>query len=64
MEIGRLCGHLPNVRLVHADEHVLRLDVSVNDLTLGVQVVEALENLIKTNNTAPTSFLVYYLPAS
>ena len=47
MEVGGVRRDLPDVCLVDADEDVLRLDVSVNDLTLGVQVVQALEDLNK-----------------
>ena len=45
VEVGRLGGDLPDVGLVDADEDVLWLDVGVDDLALGVQVVEALEHL-------------------
>ncbi len=45
MEIGSIRSDLPGVTLVHANEDVLWLDVSVNDLTFGVQIVKALENL-------------------
>ena len=45
MKVRGLGGDLPDVRLVDADEYVLGLYVGVDDLTLGVQVVEALEHL-------------------
>ena len=38
---------LADVAALDADEDVLRLDVGVDDLALGVQVVEALENLVQ-----------------
>ena len=62
MAVGRLCSNppgitsrqckvylsliLPHILLVHADEHILGLDVGVDDLALGVEVVEALEDLL------------------
>ena len=36
---------LPDVGLVHTDEDILGLDVGVDDLTLGMQVVQALKDL-------------------
>ena len=43
-----LCGfscELSYIRLINAHEDILRLNVCVDDLTLCVQVVQALENL-------------------
>ncbi len=45
MKVGGVSGNLPNVTPIYADEHVLWLNVCVYDLTLGMQVVESLENL-------------------
>ena len=45
MKVGSVRSDLPHVRLVHADEDVLGLDVRVDDLALGVKVVEGLQNL-------------------
>ena len=47
MKVGGVCGDLPNIGLVYADKDVLGFDVSVNDLTLGVQVVKSFQNLKK-----------------
>ena len=46
MIVCGLCGYPPYVRLIHADEDVLRLDVSVDDLALAVHVVQALQHLL------------------
>lgn len=42
MEVGGVGGDLPDVTLVYADQHVFRFYVSVDDLTLAVQIVETL----------------------
>ena len=45
LPLDGISGKLSDVILVDADEHVLRLDVRVYNLALGVQVVKALQNL-------------------
>ena len=45
MEIRRVGGNLPDMSLVHADEHVLRLDVRVDDLTFRVKIVQSFQYL-------------------
>lgn len=43
-----LCGfsrQLPDVRLIHTHQNVLRFDVGVDDVTLGVQIVQTLKYL-------------------
>jgi len=39
-------GYFPDVRLADADEDVLGLDIGVNDLALGVKIVEPLQDLL------------------
>ena len=36
----------PDILLVYADKHILRLDVGVDDLALGVQVVQPFKHLL------------------
>ena len=45
LTVRRVRRDLPDVAALNADEHVLGLDVGVDDLALGVQVVQALKNL-------------------
>lgn len=45
MEIGGIGGDFADVGLIHADQNVLRLDISVNNLTFTVQILQTLENL-------------------
>jgi hypothetical protein len=45
VKVGGVGRNLPDVRLAHADQNVLGLDVRVDDLALGVQVVKALQDL-------------------
>lgn len=35
----------PDIRLIHTHQDIFRLDVGVDDLTLGVQVVQTLQYL-------------------
>ena len=44
-----VCGDLPDVSALDTDQHVLRLDVRVDDLALRVQVVQALKYLKATH---------------
>ena len=46
VKVCRVCSNLPDVSLADADEDVFRFDVSVDDLALGVEVVQTLENLL------------------
>ena len=45
MDVGRVCCNLPDVAGLDADEHVLRLDIRVDDLALRMQVVQSFQNL-------------------
>jgi len=40
-----LGGNLLDVRLVHTDKDVFRLDIGVDNLALGVQIVKPLQHL-------------------
>jgi hypothetical protein len=53
VNVGGVCRDLPDVAGLDADEHVLRLDVSVNDFALCVKVVQALQNLEVNTNKFP-----------
>ena len=46
MAVGRLGGNPPHILLVNTDQHVLRLDVCVDDLALRVQVVQPFKHLL------------------
>lgn len=45
MPLGSISGQLPNERFIDADQYILRFDVCVYDTALGVQIIEAFENL-------------------
>lgn len=53
--LERADRELEHLALFDAQQHVLGLDVRVNDLALGVQVVQALEHL---QAAAPTNDIV------
>ena len=45
MVVCGLCSYPPDVRFINTNQHVLRLDVGVDYLTLGVHVVQSLQHL-------------------
>lgn len=45
LPLRRLCSHFLDVRLVDRQQNVLRFDVRVDDLALGVKVVKTLQDL-------------------
>lgn len=51
LPLVRFGGHSLDIRLIDGEKNVLRLDVCVDDLTLAVEVVQALENLQCSRNT-------------
>ena len=45
MKLRRLARQLLYVGIIYTDEHVLRLNVGMDDLTFGVQIVKTLQHL-------------------
>lgn len=45
LKLYSIRGQLPDVGLIHTHEDVLRFNVRVDDLTLGVEIVQPFKNL-------------------